>query len=103
MELVQFSYDWWWQAAEGASSATTSLLEEPINAVAKESGVCESQGQEVRSADPTKKQIDACGDVVLTNILDEKSPVMQVDGEPLVSPMSLGALKFSSFSALHVL
>ncbi|KAL7590367.1 hypothetical protein Lser_V15G37660 [Lactuca serriola] len=78
------------KAAEGASSSTASLLEEPINAVAKESGVCESRGQEVRSADPTKKQIDACGDVVLTNILDEKSPVMQVDGEPLVSPMSLG-------------
>ncbi|CAI9297175.1 unnamed protein product [Lactuca saligna] len=77
------------KAAEGVSSSTTSLLEEPIDAVAKESGVCASQEHEVRSADPTKKEIEA-GDVVLANILDEKSPVMQVDGEPLVSPMSLG-------------
>ncbi|KAI3783165.1 hypothetical protein L2E82_13229 [Cichorium intybus] len=78
------------KAAEAASSSTTGLPEEPTDAAVKESGACESQEQEVRSADPSKKEIDNCGDAVLADVLDEKSPVIQVHGEPLVSPMSLG-------------
>lgn len=55
----------------------------------KESGGCESQEQEVRSSDPSKKDSDACDEVPGVDV-PEKSPVVQVEGQPLVSPMSLG-------------
>lgn len=78
------------KAAEAASSSTTGLPEQPIDAEVKKSGACESQEQEFGSADLSKKEIDGCGDVVVADALDEKCPVIQVNGEPLVSPMSLG-------------
>ncbi|KAL4558852.1 hypothetical protein LXL04_037056 [Taraxacum kok-saghyz] len=78
------------KAAEAASSSTTGTPLEPIEAVVKESGGCESQEQEVRSSDPSKKDSDACDEVPGVDV-PEKSPVVQVEeGQPLVSPMSLG-------------
>ncbi|KAL7585154.1 uncharacterized protein LOC111920529 [Lactuca sativa] len=77
------------KAAEAASSSTTGTPVEPIEAVVKESGGCESQEQEVRSSDPSKKDSDACDEVPGVDV-PEKSPVVQVEGQPLVSPMSLG-------------
>ncbi|KAJ9543045.1 hypothetical protein OSB04_022752 [Centaurea solstitialis] len=82
------------KAAEAASSSTTGTPVEPIEAVVKESGGggCESQEQEVRSSDPEKKDSDGGGcDEVAGGDLPEKSPAVgQVEGQPLVSPMSLG-------------
>ncbi|XP_024981027.1 uncharacterized protein LOC112517888 isoform X1 [Cynara cardunculus var. scolymus] len=77
------------KAAEAASSSTTGTPVEPIEAVVKESGGCESQEQEVRSSDPSKKDSDGCDEVAGVDV-PEKSPVGQVEGQPLVSPMSLG-------------
>ncbi|KAI3749241.1 hypothetical protein L2E82_19848 [Cichorium intybus] len=77
------------KAAEAASSSTTGTPVEPIEAVMKESGGCESQEQEVRSSDPSKKDSDACDEIAGVDV-PEKSPVVQVEGQPLVSPMSLG-------------
>lgn len=84
--------DRWLQAAEAASSSTTGTPVEPIEAVVKESGGCESQEQEVRSSDPSKKDSDACDEVPGVDV-PEKSPVVQVEGQPLVSPMSLGGIE----------
>ncbi|XP_071738324.1 uncharacterized protein [Rutidosis leptorrhynchoides] len=73
-----------------ASSSTTGTPAEPIETVVKESGGCESQEQEVRSSDPLcKKDSDACEEIAGVDV-PEKSPVGQVDGQPLVSPISLG-------------
>ncbi|KAJ0453676.1 putative transcription factor interactor and regulator FHA-SMAD family [Helianthus annuus] len=77
------------KAAEAASSSTTGTPVEPIEAVVKESGGCESQEQEVRSSDPCKKEPDACEEVTGVDV-PEKSPVVEAEGQPLVSPMSLG-------------
>ncbi|MFS8014295.1 putative transcription factor interactor and regulator FHA-SMAD family [Helianthus anomalus] len=77
------------KAAEAASSSTTGTPVEPIEAVVKESGGCESQEQEVRSSDPCKKELDACEEVTGVDV-PEKSPVVEAEGQPLVSPMSLG-------------
>ncbi|KAK9071829.1 hypothetical protein SSX86_008258 [Deinandra increscens subsp. villosa] len=77
------------KAAEAASSSTTGTPAEPIEAVVKESGGCESQEQEVRSSDPCKKEPDVCEEVNGVDV-PEKSPVVQVESQPLVSPMSLG-------------
>ncbi|XP_021997515.1 uncharacterized protein LOC110894607 isoform X2 [Helianthus annuus] len=68
-------------------SSTTGT--EPIEAVVKESGGCESQEQEVRSSGPCKKEPDACEEVTGVD-MPEKSPVLEAEGQPLVSPMSLG-------------
>nr|XP_043637759.1 uncharacterized protein LOC122608730 isoform X2 [Erigeron canadensis] len=77
------------KAAEAASSSTTGTPAEPIETatvVVKDSGGggCDSQEPEVRSSDPNKE--------VNGVDLPEKSPVADVEGngQPLVSPMSLG-------------
>ncbi|KAM0015009.1 hypothetical protein Hdeb2414_s0033g00720721 [Helianthus debilis subsp. tardiflorus] len=77
------------QAAEVASSSTTGTPVEPIEAVVKESGGSESQEQEVRSSDPCKKETDACEEVTFVDV-PEKSPVVEAEGQPFVSLMSLG-------------
>ncbi|XP_076915850.1 uncharacterized protein LOC143575331 isoform X2 [Bidens hawaiensis] len=74
------------KAAEAASSSTTGTPAEPIEAVVKES---ESQEQEVRSDDPSKKESDACEEVTGVDVPD-KSQVAQAEAQPLVFPMSLG-------------
>ncbi|XP_071716573.1 uncharacterized protein [Rutidosis leptorrhynchoides] len=70
-----------------ASSSTTGTPPEPIETVVKESGGCESQEQEARSSDQLCK--NDCEEIAGVDV-PEKSPVVQVDGQPLVSPMSLG-------------
>ncbi|KAL8232797.1 hypothetical protein R6Q57_002575 [Mikania cordata] len=77
------------KAAEAASSSTTGTPVEPIEAVVKESGGCESHEQEVRSSDPCKKDLDACEEVTGVDV-PEKSPEVPAEGQHLVSPMSLG-------------
>lgn len=68
--------------AAGASSSTNDASQEAILGAVKETGR-ESIDQEVRSDD--LKLSDGAA-------IPEKLPEVQVEGEPLVSPMTLGAI-----------
>ncbi|KAI3728486.1 hypothetical protein L6452_17123 [Arctium lappa] len=63
-------------AAEMGSSSTKGTSVEPIEAVVRESGGCESQEQEVRSSDPSKKDSNACDEICSDVDVPEKSPTL---------------------------